>query len=71
MLTINSSLLTSDVNVDNPSQAIVTIVDDDGKYYSYTYIVESMITGVSHVQYICVGFTSDLTNKLICLDNNM
>ena len=31
-LTINSSLLPSNVEVDNPGQAIVTIIDDDSMY---------------------------------------
>ena len=32
MLTINSSSLPTDVTVGSPDQAIVTIVDGDGKY---------------------------------------
>ena len=44
--------LPSDVNVGNPGQAIVTVVDDDGKYYSYTYIVESIQVLVMYSTYV-------------------
>ena len=44
--------LPSDINVGNPSQATVTIVDDDGKFYSYTYIVESIQVLVMYSIYV-------------------
>ena len=40
MITINSSLLPTDVTVGDPGQATVTIVDDDGKQFHYHFITK-------------------------------
>ena len=48
ILIINSSSLPSDVNVGNPGQAIVTIVDDDRKLQA-TYPSYKVVAGINCV----------------------
>ena len=44
ILTINSSSLPSNVIVDNPSNATVTILNDDGRYQNVQFLTDKTLT---------------------------
>ena len=67
MVTINSSSLPSRVTPGNPSQATVTIVDNDGKHMHGQTSVSLYVHRRTYVKHACIQSPFIHINKTFCI----